>query len=384
MQVRICPHCRVSVIPSADGICPSCRRSFQESPCTDPPMPALDCESSDADGPLESWSPGGESDSASSTAWDEAQINPYASPRAVQPDDASVATKPLPSNTLVWIALAVPVLAAVGECFVESLWLAMALSFAAVVVTSILIYIDALRLGSRDSHGVERTSPGMLLFGGVLLWIVCYPMAFFRRRHYGGPNLGWVSLLVAAIFAGLPMGLSLVIPRALPACDSSEVKQLLVQIVGDSPSFKQRRAVHPQIDGHHEIGFDSEKQIRTGKCTLHDNDTDIPLTYTITWQDRGKALFYVKVQNEGALPACDSSEVKEVLMRIVVDLPRFKQRPARHPQIDGHREIRFDSENQIRTGNCILHTDDGDIPLTYTVTWQDGNKTMFYVKVQEP
>lgn len=30
MELKNCPHCRVRVVPSSDGTCPSCRRSFHE------------------------------------------------------------------------------------------------------------------------------------------------------------------------------------------------------------------------------------------------------------------------------------------------------------------------------------------------------------------
>ena len=87
---------------------------------------------------------------------------------------------------------------AVAECLVESEALGFALLIASVVVTSFLLCIDATRLGPVDRDGVRRTSAGALLIGGILLWIVFYPLAFFRRRHYCGPNLGPPSLLVAA------------------------------------------------------------------------------------------------------------------------------------------------------------------------------------------
>jgi hypothetical protein len=199
---------------------------------------------------------------------------------------------------LVWIALALPVITPIATCLAGSALLAIALPFVSVVVTSILIYIDAKRLGRVDRHGVERTSPGGLLIGGVLLWIVFYPLAFFQRRHFCGPNLGPPSLLVAALFLFLPIGVALMVPKDLPACDSPEVTQMLLQIVGDSPDFKQGTKHLRHIDGHRETRFDAEKQIRTGACTLRTDTESVPLTFTVTWQDRDKAMFFVKILKE--------------------------------------------------------------------------------------
>ncbi len=242
--------------------------------------------------------PAGDSGSTSPAGWDEGPINPFALPGEPQFGSAPIDAGPPPSNSLAWIALALPVLTAVAECFISSGPLNMALGFATVVVTSILIYLDARQLGPLNRKGLVGTSPWGLLIGGILLWIVVYPLAFFRRRHFGGPNLGPLSLLVAVIFLGLPVGVALVVPKKLPACDSAEVKQVLVQIVSNAPAFKQGSRHLSQIDGHRELGFDAEKQIRTATCTAHTDFGAIPLTYTVSWQDRDKGMFFVKISNE--------------------------------------------------------------------------------------
>jgi hypothetical protein len=37
----------------------------------------------------------------------------------------------------------------------------------------------------------------------LFLWIVCYPVIYFRRRHFGRPNLGPLAFLVAVFFVAL-------------------------------------------------------------------------------------------------------------------------------------------------------------------------------------
>ena len=66
----------------------------------------------------------------------------------------------------------------------------------------------------------------------------------------------------------LPIGAALLIPNQLPVCDSAEVKQLLVEIVRDTPDFKQGIRHLRTIDGHRETHFDAQKQVRTGTCTI--------------------------------------------------------------------------------------------------------------------
>ena len=274
MDTNHCPECGQPIPAGDPGVtpaqCPHCRAAY---------------------GRL--W--GGDLGSPSPPHSDKSEINPYTAPIAVEPEHALHAAGPPPSNTLAWLALAVPPPVAIAECFIEETLPAAALSFGAVVFTSILICIDATRLGPRRSGGAASIGPAGLLLGGILLWIVFYPLAFFRRRRYGGPNFGPASVLIALVFLGLPIGFPLLGPQELPACDSSDVKQLLVEIVRDSPDFKQR-PLH--LDGHRETRFDQEKQIRYGECMLHVNNETTALTFAVSWEDRSRRTFLVQVLDE--------------------------------------------------------------------------------------
>src|SRR5262245_30761905 len=82
-------------------------------------------------------------------------------------------------------ALILPVVAGSVLLFVTSFGLVLAISAATVVGSSLLMAIDASRLGRTDLKGRRRESPAVLFLGMCLLWIVVYPLAFFRRRHFG-------------------------------------------------------------------------------------------------------------------------------------------------------------------------------------------------------
>ena len=143
----------------------------------------------------------------------------------------------VPQSTLglVSVALVLPALSGVLLFFVTSLPIAIGISVVTVVATAALVAIDAHRLGRVDLKGSVRESVGVLFLGMCLFWIFVYPLAFFRRRSFGGPNLGVVAIGVALFFAGGPFVSSLLIPRRLPSCSSAEVVKGLEQAIRSTP-----------------------------------------------------------------------------------------------------------------------------------------------------
>jgi hypothetical protein len=70
-----------------------------------------------------------------------------------------------------------------------------------VVLTAILAYVDAQRLGVGPRPGAERaTGPGAWCAFVALLWIIGYPAYLHNRRKYGGRSYIVVGLLVAIVF----------------------------------------------------------------------------------------------------------------------------------------------------------------------------------------
>jgi hypothetical protein len=199
--------------------------------------------------------------------------------------------KPRLGLGLVGLALIMPVLSAILLCFVTSFPIALGISAATVIATAALVSIDASRLGQVDLKGRKRESAGLLFVGMCLLWIVVYPVAFFRRNAFGSPNLSFVALFVAAFFIGAPFLASMVIPVRLPSCTSAEVKQVLEQIIRSTPVGATTRS----IESHRELSYDRNANVRHGECVAHTDSGDIPVKFIVEWQDREKGLFQVQI-----------------------------------------------------------------------------------------
>lgn len=271
------------------------------------------------------------------------------------------------------VALLLPVVAGVLLCFTTG-WVAFAIAAATVVVTSLLMALDANRLGRVDRSGRERESPFLLLAGMLLLWIFVFPLAFFRRSAFTKPNLGLVALPVAVFFLVAPLVASLLSATQLPACTSPEVVQVLDQVLRSTSAV----AAAKTIDGHRELRFDSAAQIRYGECVAHLETGDVPVQFVVEWLDRNTGRFQVRLA-EVELPLCNSLMVKQLLEQVVRQTPAG----ATVRSIDGHRELKHDRVADVRQGECIAHLESQDVPVQFFVEWQDRNKSQFQVRLAE-
>ncbi len=276
---------------------------------------------------------------------------------------------------LIIAALILPVVSGVVLCFVTSFFVALGISAATVISTAALVAIDARRLGEVDSKGRQRESAGLLFVGMVLVWIIVYPIAFFRRSAYSGPNLGFVAILVAVSFVAGPFLASMLMPVQLPSCTSKEVVQLLEQVVRSTPVG----AAAESIDGHRELRYDRDADVRHGECVAHMASGDMPVKFIVKWQDRNKGLFQVRLP-EPELPSCTSKEVGQLLEQVIRSTPVG----AAAKSIDGHRELRYDRDADVRHGECVAHMASGDMPVKFIVEWQDRNKGLFQVRLAGP
>jgi hypothetical protein len=170
-----------------------------------------------------------------------------------------------------------------------------ALSWGSVIVTAGLLAVDAALLGRVDLKGVQRGSPAGIFLGVLLLWIVGYPVAFFRRRHFGRPNLGPLALLVAVFFVGAPLLHNLihfgVIDSGVPTCDSREVVNLVNDLVRSSPIGPSVQS----ISDHKEIQYDPVAQTRKGQCRIQTPTQTITATYTVKMLNRSTGTFQVEM-----------------------------------------------------------------------------------------
>jgi hypothetical protein len=80
------------------------------------------------------------------------------------------------------------------------------------------------------------------------------------------------------------------------------------------------------------------------------------------------------------LPACDSREAVQLLDRVV----RQSLSGGQVQSIDGHHELKYDEAAGRRLGQCAVHTDKGDIVLSYVIQWRDRDKALFEVLLPPP
>ncbi len=271
-----------------------------------------------------------------------------------------------------WLALAIPVVAGVALCFAPTVAVAYSISIPAVVLSAACVAIDAYRLGNVDLKGMTRESPWVLFLGMCAFWVVIYPIAYFRRRQFGGPQLGFYSLGTAAFFMGAPLLAPFVLPRSLPGCAAAESVKLLDQIVRTT----SLGPILTAIDGHREVRFDAATGQRECACVVHSTVGEIPGKYIIEWQDRKAGLFQIRIPTP-ILPGCNSPEVLRVLEQLIRSTPEG----AAARSLDSHRELSYDPQTDVRRGVCLLHTDTGHYEVKFVVEWQNQNEAQFQVRI---
>ncbi len=77
------------------------------------------------------------------------------------------------------------------------------------------------------------------------------------------------------------------------------------------------------------------------------------------------------------LPSCTSAEVKQVLGQVIRATPVG----ATARSIDSHRELSYDRNANVRNGECVAHTDSGDVSVKFIVEWQNREKGLFQVRM---
>jgi len=285
-------------------------------------------------------------------------------------------------ETLAVLALLLPLLAQglILACRFDSLAIGVVLGWGTVIVTAVLLAIDAALLGTIDLQGTRRASPGALFAGIFLLWIVCYPVAFFRRRHFGRPNLGVFAIVVAVFFVAVPFVQEFMsfgtIGGGPPSCTSREVIIMVDNMIRQG----NNGAAVLSISGHREIRYDPAGEIRTGQCTIKTLTETIAVTFTVKLLNRNTGVFEVNVQpiiSEDP-PSCTSPEVMDLLEDIV------RRGPNGHllKHLAGHMEIRYDRENKIRHGRCQAIMQDWTGNLSYKVYWQDQKAGLFQAQIE--
>jgi hypothetical protein len=269
-------------------------------------------------------------------------------------------------------AILVPVVATCMQFCDFAVPYALAIGIGSMVLSSVLIAIDAFLLEHCHLRARERGSEGFLLLGLLLLWIVVFPYALFRRRRYEGPNLGFVAILVALFAVFGPLVNASIQSTVLPRCTSPKVVELLANIIRKSPAGSDVIS----IDGHREVEYDRTVPRREGRCMVHRAKADFEVTYFVEWQNRDTHRFQVRVPGVN-LPRCTSIEVIRLLEQVIRRSPAGPKVIA----IDGHQEIDCDQQASVRKGRCVLHGKGEDCAIFYVVEWSNRDKGMFRVRL---
>lgn len=132
---------------------------------------------------------------------------------------------------------------------------------------------------------------GELLAVMILFWGIGYPLAYFRRRHFGGPNFGPAAIVIVLALTAAPFLRLLATPPQLPACDQPEVIAMVEKALQGTPAGPSVRS----ISGHREVLYDPATGTRVGRCTVLKTDgRTVELGYVVEWMDLGSGQFKVR------------------------------------------------------------------------------------------
>jgi hypothetical protein len=284
-------------------------------------------------------------------------------------------------ETLAVLALLLPLVAQglALACRFESMGIEIVLGYGTIVVTALILAVDAACLGTVDLHGTQRSGPGSLFFGIIFIWIICYPVAFFRRRHFGRPNLGPLALLVAGFFVAVPMLGNLarfgVAGNGVPTCTSREVISMVDDVIRKSGMVPSAQS----ISGHRELSYDPATESRKGQCVVKTETETITASYRVTMLNRKAGTFQVEVDPiiPTDPPACTDREVVGLVEGLIRDGPNGHLLKS----VAGHEEVRYDRERQIRHGRCRVTMQGWTGNVAYKVYWFDQKTGRFQVEL---
>ena len=214
-------------------------------------------------------------------------------------------------ESLAVTALVIPLLASAISFLVPMEFTAahLAISCSALLVTIVLLTIDALWLGRIDLKGTKRENAFALFAGMVLFWMIFFPLAYFRRRHFGKTNFGPLALIVVAFFLTAPFGrfffdrsqdrfpgqparglpVDRIQDESPPRCDDADVIFLVDDMIRIGPIGKEVAS----ISDYREIRHDVAGKKRRGRCTVKTEKMTWTITFEVAWVDARRGAFRV-------------------------------------------------------------------------------------------
>ena len=278
-------------------------------------------------------------------------------------------TEPPPNPILAKLALVLPVAAGISEPFLPDM-VGLAVVIGTVLLTAVLLSIDIGRVVRWNPFGEHFVSPTRTLFGVILIWIVGFPLTYFRRFSICGPDMRGTAVGATAAFVFLPWLIALsLMPHQLPECDAKEVAALIQRLaVNEFPGQYVEG-----VAGLHEVEADPNLKWRRGSCVVSVGDQRIPVPYVIEWSDQERGIFTVALM---LLPQANAPAVIELVeSQLRSQLSEFSI-----TGIDTFREVSFDAGKQERRCSCVVHTDSADIKVPIVVSWHDKSRNQFSVQ----
>jgi len=184
-----------------------------------------------------------------------------------------------------------------------------AVMVAIIVASAIWVYLDATKnkIGKvPGAKGMFNMPAGAWAVVTLLLWIIGFPAYLVKRgslierakespvevsgRSGKTAALSAVGgLWVLAAFSGAALS-------ALPACDDSNTKTLVGQIINDMPIVKAAGAQFVSLKDIVEQGYNEQNEIRVCGATLVTTAGEDALQYHVKWGNKDKDEFYVEAQ----------------------------------------------------------------------------------------
>ena len=135
-------------------------------------------------------------------------------------------------------------------------------------------YLSFLRWSNGGSFfNGDRKFDGVFLTDKIREYLLCY----------------WIPMKMpgAVPFSFDGGGIS---PADLPSCASPQVVQLLEQVIRGTPVGSSAKS----IDGHEELSYDRDADVRHGRCVVHTDAEDLTVKYLVEWLDRDKGQILVR------------------------------------------------------------------------------------------
>lgn len=246
------------------------------------------------------------------------------------------------------LALAIPTATGIAWLLGWGVAHRLEVSMATLLASTILVTWDAARLGRRDCSGVEHESPGLLFVGMLALWVIVYPSAYFRRRHFGGPNLGPLALVAAALFVGVPLvSLGMAIAGRPPACTSPDVtikvEELAAQFYGDDLK---------SVAEFSEQSFDEAAHVRRGRCIALTDTGPEELEFQVEKPPGSGLEFFVRLPPPRQPPRCKSPAIMTLLHKLATQVA------GPGTSLKEVKQVAFDPEKHQRRGECAVRNGD--------------------------